>query len=142
MNNLRVQINFADLIKGKNTQKCSQEESIAQSIMMLITSRYGEVSGNPEYGSAIWELEFSQLVKIYEWEEKVRKSIENGVKKYEKRLTDTTTNVKLTEVGNKITSKQRTEIRRKADITVRGRVLYSDLPFYFSTTVFISPLSQ
>lgn len=62
MSYLKIPIDLKAAVSGK-LERCSYEESIAQQIMLLIVSRYGEVTGKESYGSVIWELEFSQLVK-------------------------------------------------------------------------------
>ena len=108
--------------------------------MLLIVSRYGEVIGKESYGSVIWELEFSQLVKISDWENKVQESLLQAITTYEQRLKEVTVNVVLSEIDDE--NKKDTHVRRKAQITVRGNISSTDQPFYFSTLVYISPLSQ
>lgn len=130
------------MIEGKRQAICTIEESIAQSIMTQVTCRYGEVAGRPDYGSEIWELEFNQLVKVYNWEEKVKKSLLNTINKYEKRLYNVNVNVSLSEFENESNHLKKKGIRRKADIRVTGIIINQDTPFHFSTTIYISPLSQ
>jgi phage baseplate assembly protein W len=142
MKHLKLPLNFLTALKGQSIKTCSLEESIAQSIMIQITSRYGEISSRPDFGSAIWELEFNQLVKIYEWEEKVKQSLVDTINKYEKRLYDIDVKVSLSEFEKESSLRARRDIRRKADIFVTGKIVYQDLPFHFNTTLYISPLSQ
>lgn len=142
MKYLKLPIDFSSVLKGKELKTCPVEESIAQSIMLQITSRYGEVAGRPRFGSDIWELEFNQLVKIYEWEENVKNSLLKSIETYEKRLYDVEVTVSLKEVGSELNAKEARNIRRKADIYVSGKVIYKELPFHFTTTIYISPLSQ
>ena len=113
MSYLKIPIDLKAAVSGK-LERCSYEESIAQQIMLLIVSRYGEVTGKESYGSVIWELE--------------------------QRLKEVTVNVVLSEIDDK--NKKETHVRRKAQITVRGKISSTDQPFYFSTLVYISPLSQ
>ena len=142
MKHLKLPLDFSSALNGKAIKTCSLEESIAQSIMIQITSRYGEVASRPDFGSAIWELEFNQLVKVYEWEEKVKQSLVDTINKYEKRLYDIDVKVSLSEFEKESNLRARRDIRRKADIFVTGKIVYQDLPFHFNTTLYISPLSQ
>lgn len=87
MNYLKLPLDLSEGLHGQ-LQRCSYEESIAQHIMMLIVSQYGEVEGKEDYGSIIWDLEFNQVLKNADWEEKVRKSLEATLTKYESRLKD------------------------------------------------------
>lgn len=142
MKYLKLPIDFDEIAGGRRPDTQPIEASIAQNLMMLVTCRYGEVAGRPDFGSEIWELEFNQLVKVYEWEEKVRVSLENAVAIYEKRLKDVEVIVSLTEIENEVYHKEHKEIKRKADVYIQGTIIYSDTPFQFNTTLFISPLSQ
>ncbi len=142
MKHIKLPINFSSVLAGNPLKTCSMEESIAQFIMMQITCKYGEVAGKPDFGSEIWELEFNQLVRVYEWEEKVRKSLLETITKYEKRLYDVEVGVSLNEFEKESNSQVQRGVCRKADISVTGKIVYQDLPFHFSTTLYISPLSQ
>lgn len=139
MNYIKLPVNLHSATNGKLT-RCSYEESIAQQIMLLIVSRHGEVIGKEEYGSIIWELEFSQLVKASDWENNVRESLTKTIQLYEKRLKDINVNVVLSEIDDE--NKKNIHVRRNAQITVTGKISSTDLPFYFSTLIYISPLSQ
>ena len=139
MSYLKIPVSLQSAVNGK-LKRCSFEESIAQQIMLLIVSHHGEVVGKEDYGSVIWELEFSQLVKISDWETKVQESLTESILTYERRLTDVKVDVHLSEIDSD--NKRNTHIRRKAQITVTGRFGLTDQPFHFSTLVYISPLSQ
>ena len=122
-------------------QRCSYEESIAQHIMMLIISRYGEVEGKEDYGSVIWDLEFNQVLKNADWEEKVRQSLEATITKYESRLKDIHVRVELTEVEEDVRNKF-PNARQRVRVWVNGVMVRNDQQFNFNTHLYISPISQ
>ena len=62
------------------------------------------------------------------------------VSRYEQRLDDVYVSVVLSEIN--VDDKKNVHVRRKAQITVKGKIRTTDQPFYFSTLVYISPLSQ
>lgn len=142
MKYLKLPIDFSEILKKKRLKRCTKEESIAQNIMMIITSRYGEVVGRGKFGSKIWELEFRQLVKISTWEEEVRLSLQDSIKEYEKRLRNIEVKVLLSEIDDDFSSSKNCHVRRKAQISVKGIIVDSGIDFNFSTLVYISPLSQ
>lgn len=142
MKYLKLPIDFSAMITGKGKKECPVEESIAQYIMMQITSRYGEVAGRNDFGSDIWELEFNQLVKIYEWEERVKNSLISTITKYETRLTDVKVQVSLREIDTDLDSKKYSQVRRKAIIDVSGNIVHTGVAFNFNTSIYVSPLSQ
>ena len=82
MSYLKIPIDLKSAVNGK-LERCSYEASIAQQIMLLIVSRYGEVVGKENNGSVLWELEFSQLVKISDWENRVQESLLQAITTYE-----------------------------------------------------------
>ncbi len=89
----------------------------------------------------IWELEFNQLVKISDWEEGVRNSLLMTISKYEKRLHDIDVDVTLSEIEEENADKV-SHVRRKAQITVTGKMERNNEDFRFNTLLYISPLSQ
>lgn len=125
----------------KKLPRCSYQESIAQHIMLLILSHNGEVIGREDYGSIIWDLEFNQLVKISDWEEGVRNSLIETIGKYEKRLRNVNVDVTLLEIEEESVNKI-SHIRRRAQITVAGIMDRTNEKFNFTTSLYISPLSQ
>ncbi len=141
MEYLKTSIDFSQLLQGRQLARCSTEESIAQHIMMIVTSHYGEVVSREDYGSAIWELEFHQLVKADVWEDEVSASLLATINKYEPRLKQVEVKVTLSEIED-YSHHSKVHIRRKADITVKGQLVTNQLPFYFTTAIYISPLSQ
>lgn len=141
MEYLKTSIDFSQLLQGRQLARCSTEESIAQHIMMMVTSHYGEVVSREDYGSAIWELEFHQLVRADIWEDEVSASLLATINKYEPRLKQVEVKVTLSEIED-YSHHSKVHIRRKADITVKGLLVTNQLPFYFTTAIYISPLSQ
>lgn len=143
MKYLKLPINFSDLLSGNSRNECSYEESIAQYLMMMITSRYGEVVSRSDFGSAIWELEFNQLVKVSQWESEVQRSLEDTISKYESRLTGLKIDVSLNEIDPNLSNiEERSEVRKQASISIEGKMKSSGTKFMFNTQLLVSPLSQ
>lgn len=140
MNYLKLPLDLSRTLNGQ-MQRCSYEESIAQHIMMLIVSRYGEVEGKEDYGSVIWDLEFNQVLKNADWEEKVRQSLETTITKYESRLKDIHVRVELTEVEEDVRNKF-PNARQRVRVWVNGVMVRNDQQFNFNTHLYISPISQ
>ncbi len=142
MDYLKLPLDFSSILNGKPLARCSVEESIAQNIMLLITSHNEEIIGKESFGSKIWDLEFNQLVKISEWEEQVRESLVQSITAHEKRLKDIEVEVLLSEIDDDFHHNRNSHIRRKAQISVHGKIRSNDIPFRFRTLLYISPLSQ
>ena len=140
MNYLKLPLNLSRALNGQ-LKRCSYEESIAQHIMMLVVSRYGEVEGKEDYGSVIWDLEFNQVLRNSDWEETVRQSLEATIRKYESRLKDVHVRVELAEVEEDVRNKY-PNARQRVRVWVNGIMVRNDQEFKFSTHLYISPISQ
>lgn len=140
MEYLKIPLDVSAMLKGCQ-ERFSLEASIAQQIMLLIVSHPGEIVGKEHFGSIIWELEYNQLVKTRDWENKVSESLNNTIGLYEKRLKNVNVEVRLSEIENETVYKS-SQIRKQASISVHAEIKDTDEPFFFSTVVFISPLSQ
>lgn len=139
MKYIKYPINFKSLLKGPSQNYCKIEESIAYNIMMIITTSFGEIPETPHYGSIIWDLEFNQHIKKRDWEDLVRKSLNNSIAEFEKRLLLSDVTISLDEIDNAELS---SSIRRKVNIVVKGSIIDSLIPFNFHTKLNISPISQ
>lgn len=64
--------------------RCTLEESIIYSIGLILSTRQGQLSFAPEFGSEIWDREFSDLATSNKAD--MRGKLRNAIDKYEKRL--------------------------------------------------------
>jgi phage baseplate assembly protein W len=64
--------------------RCTLEESIIYSVGLILSTRVGQLPFAPEYGSEIWEREFSDMVTSNKAD--LRGNFRNAIDKYETRL--------------------------------------------------------
>jgi phage baseplate assembly protein W len=131
------------LIKKKNAEHplVNYEKSIAQNIYMLITSRYGEHRYDPSFGCEIWETDFELVGNVNIWKERVRKSAENLIHKYETRLKNLSVDTELSEEEIRSPITERLSIKKRLKIKVKAISVLTGEDFIFETKLFISPLS-
>jgi phage baseplate assembly protein W len=139
MKYLKYPIDFNSLLKGSKDSYCEMQESIAYSIMLIITTSFGEIPEMQEYGTIISDLEFNQHIRKRDWEELVKNSLYDSISKYEKRLNLTSVDITLDEIEKE---DLKMSIRRKANIMVKGIIKNNLIPFSFHTKLNISPISQ
>jgi len=75
------------------------------------------------------------------WEEKFRKSLLKSISDYEFRIYKIEVEVRITEVENVYPLRKITEIKKKVDIIVRALIKTTGEKYFFSTALFLSPLS-
>lgn len=139
MKYLKYPIDFNTLLKGSKENYCEIHESIAYSIMLIITTSFGEIPENKEFGTIISDLEFNQHIRRRDWEELVKDSLFDSISKYERRLNLIDVAITLDEIEKE---DLKISIRRKVNIIVKGIIKNNLVPFNFHTKLNISPISQ
>lgn len=129
------------LDNGKLTN-IDQGRSISNHIELIIFTRRGEHRYNPDFGCAIWDLDFELIVSESMWEERFRKSLLQAISRYERRIKEVQVTVKISEVEKFFPQRKVTEIKKKVMIYVDAKMRNTSERYYFSTSLFLSPLSR
>ncbi|MEK6512479.1 GPW/gp25 family protein [Myroides odoratimimus] len=127
--------------EGASLPTCSLAESIAQNVMLLVLTRKGENRFNPDYGNAVWDLEFDNAVTLVEWERVFEESLLDQIKKYEPRIIFPKIQVHMEYVEHNYGTRDFVEIRKKAKIGVNAVLTDIGELFTFSTHIYLSPMS-
>lgn len=139
---LRLPVNFGDLMRGRELERCrAVPESISQHIHLLLTTRPGENRFDPDYGCAIWDLDFELIISEGTWKETFRASVVEALFQYEKRLDAVQVDVGLETIERVFGMRRQPEVRRKAVVMVRATMVETGEPFSFRTELYLSPLS-
>lgn len=140
--NFKIPFDAVNLFSDNGrVQKCGMEESIAQHLMLLITTRQGENRFDDAYGNEVWNIEFENATSEGEWERTFKESMVQQINKYEKRIFNPIVQVKVAYLEQSDRKKNFTEIKKKASIHIQATLTDSQEQFYFSTEIYLSPLS-
>ncbi|MBB1149215.1 GPW/gp25 family protein [Myroides sp. DF42-4-2] len=129
------------MTEGGVIPTCSLAESIAQHVMLLILTRKGENRFNPDYGNAVWDLEFDNGITIVEWERVFEESLLEQIKKYETRISYPQIQVHMEYVEHTYGTKDFVEIRKKAKIGINAELTGLGERYTFSTQIYLSPMA-
>ena len=129
---------FKRFFEKKEFKKLSLRESISQFISVIITTYFQEYSFDENFGSEIWETDFDLLVNANVLKERIKKSLTEQIKTYEKRLTNMDLNIELME---KVSNTNKVRLKKYLFITIRGTIVKTDEPFVFTGDYFLAPLS-
>lgn len=132
---------FRSVFSGFGLQPTDLGKSISNHIELIIFTRFGEHRFHNDFGCEIWDLDFELIVSESIWEEKFRKSLLKSITDYEFRIYNTAVEVHITEVENVYPLRKITEIKKKVDIIVRALIKTTGEKYFFSTALFLSPLS-
>ncbi len=135
-------IDLQGITQGRSMETCGLGESISQQLFMIVSTRKGEMPGDPDFGCAIWDLQFEIVIDAIKWRYAVENSVLEGIARYEKRLVNAKVDVSLTDVEIAYPFKQYPEIKKQATIQVRAQLRHSMENFNFSTSIYVSPLAN
>jgi len=127
---------------SNNSAKCSLGESISQHIMLIISTPLGKNPSLPDFGCAVWDLQFQLVPSTYKWENKVSESLQEVISKYEKRIKNIIVKVRLTEVEVDYAFRKYPDIKKKARVAINAEMEETGEHFGFSTEIYVSPISK
>ncbi len=138
----KIPFNPEALLNGDGKMKtCSMAESIAQNLMLLITSRKHENRFDADFGNDVWEFEFDNAVTIVKWEAIFIESLKRQIKNYEPRLLQPKIEVHIQQVEHTYSTKKFSEIKKRAKIAINGKLADTGEQYSFATELFIGPMS-
>lgn len=129
------------IFQGQDLDKQDIGASISQYIELIIFTRYGEHRYKPDFGCEIWDLDFELIISESMWEEKLRQSLLRSIKQYEQRIYDVQLDVRIKEVNKFYPLRNVSEIKKRVEIIVSGKMQQTGENYTFSTSLYLSPLS-
>lgn len=127
--------------EDSSVEMCSTAESIAQNIMLLITTKKRENRFDFDYGNAVWDIEFENAITTVEWESIFVESMSKQIEKYEPRIYAPKIDVHIQYVEHSYETKKYSEMRKRAKIVINANLTETGENFNFSTELFLSPMS-
>lgn len=127
-------------MKGDLHDRCSMRESINQHINLIITTAFGEMQQDENFGCGIWDCDFDNLTSSNKIREKIKLSVQQAVTNYEQRLQSVKVDVfiKEEELNTTINGRQ---VKRKMDIQVTAVTKLTSEQFSERYSFFTGPLS-
>lgn len=135
----KIPLDFKGLTNGKDIKRVTIEESLAQYISLVITTIFGEYKYDDNFGTIIWETDFSLLANVNQLKDTIKDSVFNKVKEYEKRLTITDVSLGISEDTVSYTTNIR--VKKRLDIVVYGIIKKTNQPYYYRSSYFLAPFS-
>lgn len=134
-------LRFNSLMQGRDLEAQDIGASISQYLELLIFTRFGEHRYKPDFGCEIWELDFELIVSESTWEEKLRQSLLKSITTHEHRIYDVQLDVRIKEVSKFYPLRNVSEIKKRVEIVIKGKVHQTGENYKFSTALYLSPLS-
>jgi phage baseplate assembly protein W len=135
----KLPVDFGTIIQKKELEKTSLEHSIAQQIILLATTTFGECKFDETYGSKIWEIDFDLLMNENTLKEIISKTMKESLRQHEERIKVNEIKIELSET--KYTVKDVNRAKKRVDIIIEATVKSTNRPFDFRGYFFVGPLS-
>lgn len=135
----KLPINFNEIIQKKELEKTSIEHSIAQQIILLATTTFGECKFDETFGSKIWEIDFDLLMNENSLKEVITKTMKQSLLLHENRIKVNELKVELSETMYLVDDVSRS--KKRVDIIVDATIKSTNRNFNFRGYFFVGPLS-
>jgi phage baseplate assembly protein W len=128
------------VMKGDAHQKCTLQESISQHIHLIITTSFGEMQQDANFGCSIWDSDFDNLTSSNKIRESIKLSIQQSVSKYEQRLESIKVeiHIKEEELQTKINGRQ---VKKRLNVQITAINKTTSEKFFYEDHFFTGPLS-
>jgi phage baseplate assembly protein W len=141
-NNYKIPFNPGGLTGENGTmQMCSVAESIAQHLMLMITTKKKENRYDLDYGNAVWDIEFDNAITAAEWETIFVESMKRQIALYEPRIISPKISLHIEYIEYSYDTKRFCEMKKKAKIAINAKLAETDEIFSFTTELYLSPMS-
>jgi phage baseplate assembly protein W len=138
----KIPLQLSVVLEGNELATCSLSDSISKNLELIIMTKYGEHRSDPTFGCGIWDLDFELIVSQNLWEEKLRQSLLESIKKHETRISNVVITVNIAELKKQAFFKEYPEIKKSVEIDINAIIIKTGIDFEFNTHLFLSPLSK
>jgi phage baseplate assembly protein W len=128
------------LMQRKEHPKCSLQHSIAQHLHLILTTAFGELSADENFGCGIWEYDFDNITSGHKLKELIKQSLLKSVQQYEKRMNNVRIEllIQQEELADIIKGRR---VKKRIDITITGSLQLTNENFIYADSFFTGPLS-
>jgi phage baseplate assembly protein W len=135
----KLPIDFNAIMQKKELEKTSIEHSIAQQVILLATTTFGECKFDETFGSKIWEIDFDLLMNEDTLKEIISKTMKQSLILHERRIKVNELNIELSETKYFVNDVSRA--KKRVDIIIKATIKSTNRGFDFRGYFFVGPLS-
>jgi predicted component of type VI protein secretion system len=128
------------LMQKKAHPGCSLKQSVGHHLHLIITTAFGEMQSDEDFGNSIWDHDFDNVTARTRQQEWMKQSLLLAIRKHEKRLDGIKVDVLVQQEELNALSTER-RIKKRLDIFITGRLTATSEDITFRDSFFVSPLS-
>jgi len=133
-------LSFAGIMQKKDHPTCTLQQSVAQHLHLIITTAFGELPADENFGCSIWEHDFDNITSGHKIKEFIKDSLQSSIDHYEKRLGNVRIDLLISQ-EELMNSKQGARVKKKINITITGLLQSTNEKFMYEDNFFTGPLS-
>jgi phage baseplate assembly protein W len=128
------------VLQKQDLPRCSLQQSVYQHIHLILTTAFGEMTDDAEYGCWIWENDFDNVTSNNKIREQIKQSLLHAVNKYEPRIQNVKVEIliKQEELPAKINGRH---VKKMLDVTISGKLTATKEAIVYNDRFFTGPLS-
>ena len=128
------------LMQKKEHPGCNLKQSVGHHLHLIITTAFGEMQSDVDFGNSIWDHDFDNLTARTRQQEWMKESLLQAIRKHEKRLDAIKVDVLVKqEEVNALSTERR--VKKRLDINISARLTATSEDITFRDSFFVSPLS-
>src|SRR5690606_41961826 len=123
-------LSFAGIMQKKDHPTCTLQQSVAQHLHLTITTAFGELPSDENFGCSIWEHDFDNITSAHKIKEFIRESLQSSIGHYEKRLANVRVELLISQ-EELMHSRQGSRVKKKITITIIGSLQSTNERFVY-----------
>jgi phage baseplate assembly protein W len=129
-----------EVMQKKEHPKCTLQQSVAQHLHLILTTAFGELRTDENFGCSIWEYDFDNITSGYKLKEFIKQSLLAAVQQYEKRIYNVGIElmIRQEEPGGNAAGHQ---VKKRMHVTITGLLQATNESITCIDTFFTGPLS-
>jgi phage baseplate assembly protein W len=121
-----------------DVKQVSLADSVANFMHLMTITKFEECKHDPNFGCAIWDHDFEVITNMQGFKERIRLSMEETIKTYEKRLSNVIVEINIQQFQSVIKKRR---VKNRINVTVTGSLVETNEFFRWEEKFFIGPLS-
>ena len=128
------------LMQKKEHPGCNLKQSVGHHLHLIITTAFGEMQSDVDFGNSIWDHDFDNLTARTRQQEWMKESLLKAIRKHETRLDAIKVDVLVKQEEVNAFSTER-RVKKRLDINITARLTATSEDITFRDSFFVSPLS-
>ena len=135
-----IPLALEQIMQKKEHPKCSLQQSIAQSLHLIITTALGEWPADDNFGCSIWDHDFDNITSSHKLKEWIIESLQNSIQQYEKRLRNVQIDLVIRQ-EEKAGNPSGYKVKKRIIINITAFLHSTNENFTYQDSFFTAPLS-